>query len=50
MKKGIWKKVIALSLAAVMGLGLAACSGGDDNHHDGARTASVAVMRAHRAV
>ncbi len=31
MKKGIWKKVIALSLAAVMGLGLAACSGGDDN-------------------
>ncbi len=30
MKKGIWKKVIALSLAAVMGLGLA-CSGGDDN-------------------
>lgn len=31
MKKGIWKKVLALSLAAVMGLGLAACSGGDDN-------------------
>ena len=30
MKKGIWKKVIALSMAAVMGLGLSACSGGDD--------------------
>lgn len=31
MKRGIWKKVLALSLAAVMGLGLAACSGGNDN-------------------
>ncbi|MCI9073467.1 MAG: extracellular solute-binding protein [Lachnospiraceae bacterium] len=36
MKRGIWKKVIALSLAAVMGLGLAACNGGSgDANRDG---------------
>ncbi len=35
MKRGLWKKVAALSLAAVMSLGLAACDGGGNGDQQG---------------
>lgn len=35
MKRGSWKKVAALSLAAVMCLGLAACDGGGNGDQQG---------------
>lgn len=35
MKRGLWKKVLALSLAAVMSLGLAACNGGSGDDSQG---------------
>ena len=35
MKRGLWKKVMALWLAAVVGLGLAACNGGGDDNPGG---------------
>ncbi|MCM1117870.1 MAG: extracellular solute-binding protein [bacterium] len=35
MKRGLWKKAIALSLAAMIGLGLAACNSGSNDNPGG---------------
>lgn len=35
MKKGLWKRIAALSLAALMSLGIAACNGGDGDDAGG---------------
>lgn len=37
MKRGLWKKMAALSLAAVLTLGLAACNGGSGEDHGGSQ-------------